>query len=171
MTMTYTFKLIKSEHGIGSFLDPPNSPQAQYEVVGWYSAHRTREPDCAMSLESALEDPDVSEGMKRRIRKLYEDANMQPTEDWLKQVYSYFKNCYSPDGEDRNVSNCIIISPNVERDGQMGFGYKVGTFGRDGWINERPSADTSLAVMLIRKFFPDHKPRTDLLDRRDSDAN
>jgi hypothetical protein len=170
--MTYDFRLIKSEHGMGSFLDPPNSPQMQYEVIGWYSAHRTREPDCMMSLESALKDDDIPEGMKRRIRKLYEDADMQPTEEWLEQVYGYFKNCYSPDGEDRNVSNCLIVSPNIqtvwvgggENWKQIGFGYTLGTFGKDGWMMEKPDPNTSLAVLHIRKFFPDHAIREDLLD-------
>lgn len=155
--MTYDFRLVRNGRGMGSFLDPPNSPQAEYEVLGWYSAHRTREPDCSMSLEAALADPDVPEGMKRRIRELFTNADMQPTEEWLSQVYGYFKNCYSPDGEDRNVSNCLIVTP--DPDG----GYKLGTFGRDGHVDEPPPIETSLAVMHVRKWFPDHEPRPDLL--------
>ena len=169
--MTVEFRIIKGSQG--SFLDPPDSPTTKYSVVGWYSGHRTREPDASMSLDYALSDPDVPEVIKARIRKLYEDADMQPTEEWLAQVYSYFKNCYSPDGEDRNVSRCLIISPNLNlvtvsrgvNYTQLGFGYAVGTFGKDGWITERPDPSTSLAVMHIRKFFPDHEVRMDLLDK------
>lgn len=156
-------RLVNSGHGMGSFLDPPNSPQAQYEVHMWYGAHRTREADCIMSLEGALKDPDVPESIKRRIRKLFEDADMRPTEEWLSQVYGYFKNCYSPDGVDRNVSRCLIVTLAKQQPQREGERYRVGSFGEHAYGDDPPPIETSLAVIYVRHWFPDHEPRADLL--------
>ena len=148
---------------MGSFLDPPNSPQRQYRVIGWDRPHRTREPDFSMSLEGALDSDWISEGIKRRIQALYDCADMQPTEEWLSSVYGYFKNCYSPDGKDRNVSNCLIVRLAKQQPQREGERYRIGTFREQPYGDELPDPNKALAVMHIRKFFPDHEIREDLL--------
>jgi hypothetical protein len=113
---------------MGCFLDPPGSPQYDYEVregrsTGFYS------------LEAALEYG--LPGVQDRIRALYRAAPIRCTEDWLADVYRYFRHCYSPDGVSCNVSDCIIDRENAR------------------------SPETHLAVLFVRKWFPCHAPRLD----------
>lgn len=123
---------------MGSFLDPPGSPQREWEVIeGGFG-----NPQAMMSLRGALEAEWVPESVKERVRRLFERADIRCTEEWLREVYAYFRRCYSPDGVDRNVSICAIdYSPNG------------------------PARDPNhhLAVMLVRTWFPDHEPRMDLI--------
>ncbi|HTE63091.1 MAG TPA: hypothetical protein VK631_22235 [Solirubrobacteraceae bacterium] len=123
---------------MGCFLDPPGSPQYEYEVI----EGPTRNPRSITSLNGALKDELTPEHVKAQIRGLFERADIRCTEEWLREVYAYFRRCYSPDGVDRNVSICVIdYSPNG------------------------PTRDPNhhLAVMLVRTWFPDHEPRMDLI--------
>jgi hypothetical protein len=122
---------------MSSFLDPPGSPQREYHVVERYANGKEAS---SLSLLHAIDQDYVPAEIKAEIALLYAAAEMEPTEEWLSQVYGYFKNCYSPDGKDRSVANARIIDS-----------------------DSRLPIETSLAVMHVRSFFPDHEPREDLL--------
>lgn len=129
--------------GIGGHLAPPGDPSLRYTV----REGSRNNPLSLMSLESAVTEDYVPEDIRQRAAGILAKAQRTPSETWIAQVYGYFKNSYSPDGVDRNVSNALIF----------------GKF----WGNAdepRPPAERSLAVMFIRQYFPDHEPRLDLLD-------
>jgi hypothetical protein len=101
-----------------------------------------------MGLAGAIEAPDAPEHIKNRARDLLAAHPGEPSEEWVQSVYAYFRNCYSPDGVDRNVSRCLILK------------------------GERPPVDLSkayaparhLAYLFVRQFVPDHRPRVDLIE-------
>jgi hypothetical protein len=101
-----------------------------------------------MALDSALAADYVPESIKYRARALLVALPGEITEEWVREVYAYFRNCYSPDGVDRNVSNCLISR------------------------GKRPSVDLSkayaparhLAYLFVHQFSPDHRPRVDLIE-------
>jgi len=145
--------------GMGGFMDPPGALTHTLYVREWRGS-RSECYETAMAIDSALSESYVPAVIKRAIRR--ELAKAEPPvadEAWIERTYAYYKNCYSPDGIDRNVSHCLIVAPTPD-----GFGYVVGTFGRDGWMENRPSPETHLAVLAIRKHFPDHEPRVDLIE-------
>lgn len=136
--------VIVAGSGMGGFLDPPGSLSHNYHVEE-YRGSRSSDAEGAMSLNSALRDSWVPAGIKHEIRRLQATEHKQITEDWLESVYRHFQRCYSPDGETRNVSECLIVEPDSE---------------------DLPPINWHLAVMFVRSHFPDHEPREDLLDLR-----
>lgn len=115
---------------MGSFLTPFGHASQRYSVKNY---------DGQMSLDHALEDKDVPENLKEKIKKLLEDNPVEFTEDWEHSCYNYFRNCYSPDGINRNVSNCIIDKTN----------------------NKPPKHH--LAYLHIKSYFPDYEPNLFLI--------
>lgn len=134
-----TYYKIKSGSS-GGFLDPPGSPQHSYEVAEMAGNHRQIG---WLSVEAAATEEWVPEATRAACQRLLDTAKVVPSEAWLAQVYSYFANCYSPDGINRNAGDCII-DPEGEID-----------------------PERSLAVLHIRQWFPDHEIRADLLNQRD----
>lgn len=124
--------------GMGGFMDPPGAPSHSHSVEDGPAYN----PSCCMSLESALAESYVPEHIKARVRGIIAQAEITYPESWVRSVYAYFACCYSPDGVDRNVSNCIVDrSP---------------TF---------PVRDPArhLGVLFIRRWLPEHEPRMDLI--------
>lgn len=117
---------------MGSFLDPPGSPQRHWMVIDGL----TRNPRAMMSLTGALAEEWVPESVKVRVRQLLADAAIECSEGWLREVYSYYRGYYSPDGKDRNVANAVT--------GERGPSHH-------------------LAVLAVREWFPEHEPRMDLI--------
>lgn len=111
--------------GMGGFLNPPGDPEHFYHVHGYH---------VDMSLSAALTDSDVPEGIKAAIRDLYAQNTSENTAEWRSQVHSYFRHCYSPDGQDWNVSNVVIDK------------------------TDSLPVDRNCAVHWIRKFYPDYDP-------------
>jgi hypothetical protein len=149
--------VLEDGRGQGGFLDPPGYPTHRFAFLE-YRGSRSTDYESAISVDTAGEYSWVPAAVKGRARRLLAEHPPQCTEEWLRSVYGYFRGCYSPDGEDRNVSRCLIVKPNPDGDG-----YVLGPFGRDGHLDELPPADRHLAVMQVRRFFPDHEPREDLI--------
>jgi hypothetical protein len=92
-----------------------------------------------MALESAATESWVPEPIRARAAKLLAEPLPAPSELWVRSVYGYFRNMWSPDGVERNASKLVVGRPD---------GVPV---------------EWHAAVMHIRQFFPDHEPRTDLI--------
>lgn len=126
----------------GSFLCPPGHPNHTHHLEG-FDSPRHRNVSFSGGLDYALTDEyDGSQAVKDRVRKMMDGAQLVASDMWIKEVYGYFRNCYSPDGVTRDVSKALIHRPATA-----------------------PAIDPArhLAVMLIRKYFPDHEPRHDLI--------
>ena len=124
--------------GMGGFLNPPGDAEYNWSVRSVRSGR-----DNYSSLRYALTEPYYVSIKADIERKLVENPP-QFTTDWEQQVYAYFRNCYSPDGTERNVSVCVITSP---------------------WYNcPRFNPRFHLAYLHIKKFFPDYEPNLDLID-------
>lgn len=85
------------------------------------------------------EEPQFKEQLKPYLKFDKLPENHPEVQKWIKQHYSYFKNSYSKNGINRNVNDAIIN----EKD-------------------ELPN-NHHLAFLAVRKFYPNHKPRKDLI--------
>jgi hypothetical protein len=139
------WRIRQDRHGTGGFLSPPGHPTLTYTVEEYAPNQYGDNVRSSMSVDSAAEEEWVPADIRARARRILDSYTppRPPSEDWLAYVYSYFRNSYSPDGTDRNVSNAVIV-----REGE-----------------ETPDPSRSLAVLLIREYYPDHAPRLDLLDQ------
>ena len=124
--------------GQAGFLNPPTHPEHNFHVV---SVRR----DCfSIGLFSAAKADWIVDNVRERAKEMLDeweankpalkDDNVQ---DWIHQVLGYFNNCYSPDGINRNVSDCNIIK---------GSPFKIGV-------------KKHLGVLLVKKYYPEYKPK------------
>jgi hypothetical protein len=150
--------LIEDERGQGGFLAPPGHASHSLRVEE-YRGSRSSESESSLSVDSALTEEWVPSALKVAICKAMAQYEAQCTEDWVQSIYSYFGNCYSPDGVNRNVSDCLIVKAN-----EGGFGYVTGPFGADGWLESLPPAEHHLGYLYVKQYFPEHTPRTDLIE-------
>lgn len=123
--------------GMGSFLNPPGHAEHDYSVVEKrvYGPKRDNEIGC-YSLNYVLECNYIPENVKQEARQLLAENPGQFTTKWEHTIYNYFRNCYSPDGIDRNVSNLADKGP----------------------------PNHHLAVLHIQHFFPSHQPNLQLIE-------
>lgn len=140
--MTYVdttdYRIVKDGHGAGGFMSPPGHPSHTYSV-NIYTSPRARKVIGSMSITSAATDEHVPAGVRARVRKILADAELSMSNLWVRHVYGYWRNMYVPESGSTNASDLISDSTHslpAERHG---------------------------AVAHIRKYFPDHKPRTDLI--------
>jgi hypothetical protein len=119
----------------GCFLDPPKWPTYSYHVEGRRAC--VREADEFLSLTYALELPYAGSDIKMSVLALLDKAQRElpPLSDpsiveWAAGVENYFRHCYSKDGIDRSVSNCVI--------------------------RKRGLRSHSLAVLHIREWYPNY---------------
>lgn len=68
---------------------------------------------------------------------------------WINALYVYFHNCYSPDGQDRNVNRCIVA--------------------KTGALEAQP--EHHLAVLAVQKHYPSYNPELDLIEQAQKDGN
>lgn len=131
-----TFMIVTGK-GMGGFLNPPGHAE-HTQSVHEYERGRDRG---SMSLSYAAGDETtwVPADFKARCKQALADNPGQFTDEWERVVYSYFRNCYSPDGVTRNTSNATIGK------------------------NVSLPAEWHLAYMHVRHYFPDAKPRLDLI--------
>lgn len=172
MTVDNTIRLKPGSSG--SFLCPPGHPMHFHKI--W--AGTDKNPTLIAGLDYALRNEygDVPERIVAQVQKLYDEATLVRSEQWERQVYAYFGNCYSPDGVDRNVSRCLIVgmAEKLPRD------HPDFTSGKRKW-SEYESLNTGdivqpddprcvpehhLAYLLVREYFPDAEPRLDLIEHR-----
>jgi len=112
MTRKPLYIIKYDNHGSGGFLCPPGHPAHAYSVEGYWGGvvKPVSGPDLIAGLDYLLssEDRDVPAHLKARARQIMDSAVLVPSEAWIQNVYGYFKNSYSPDGADRNVSHAIM---------------------------------------------------------------
>ena len=119
----------------GSFLNPQGDAEHKFHVeeergghvVGIYSLR---------GIEGCSWIP-----LGVRLAALRKIAACTPvcTEEWVQSVYNYFRHCYSPDGEDRNVGHCVVSKTPLD-----------------------PARH--LAYLHILAWFPESTPRLDLIE-------
>lgn len=135
--------------GSGSFLCPPGHPNHDYSVYVYYArtpggtvnvAKRSGGPDCIQSVDGTAADVRAPADVRAQAQRMLDTAKLRCSEAWVRNAYGYFRNSYSPDGRNRSVSDAII--------------YKVG---------RRPPAEHHLGYLMVREYFPDHRPRLDLI--------
>lgn len=125
--------------GMGGFLCPPGHPNLHYTVKEYYGGRMKKEPDGLRSVESVADDDSVPGPIRVHARRILKDAVLVESENWMREVYGYFRHMYSPDGVDRNVSN-LTNDPTDELPPGRHAGY-----------------------LTVREYFPDHEPRVDLV--------
>jgi len=144
------FRIMKDD-GMGSFLCPPGHPSYEYSVHVYYPrGNRTvrvtsrREADDFLSIEAALGGQDnIPENLREQLQRLIDSAPVVCSELWVRHVYGYFRNCYAPAPEYRNVSEALVYSP------ESG--------------DQRPPSDHHLGYLRVKHYFPAHTPREDLI--------
>jgi hypothetical protein len=121
----------------GSFLTPPGHPMHFHHVEDGPA----KNPNLIAGLDYALGDPygDVPVDLQARVRALYDATTLVDSELWQRMVYGYFRNCYSPDGTNRDVGDAII----------------------DPTRSLPP--ERHLAFLAVKTYFPDAEPRLDLI--------
>lgn len=131
--MTYSrAKVVNNGMGAAGFLCPPGHPSLTYMV----EVPRRNDAD-SYSLTSVLEDPaEFPSAVVKEVRGLLTSAQLVCSEKWVRHVYGYFRNCYSPNGTVRDVTRMVSTG----------------------------APEHHLAVLTIREYFPDHQPRLDLID-------
>lgn len=124
----------------GSFLCPPGHPSHSFGIEDGPQ----RDPNLIASLDYAV-DADNADWVPAKIRdeaqRLLDTATLVESDEWLIKVYRHFRHCYSPDGVNRNASDALIVKSD----------------------DAAPPVDHHLGVMFVRKYFPQHQPRLDLL--------
>jgi hypothetical protein len=168
------YKIVNDGQGSGGFLCPPGHPNHLYTVEGYYGGRvkPVNGPDLIAGLGYLIADEyhDVPPELRARARKIMRDAELTCSEAWVRYVYGYFRNSYSPDGVNRNVSDAISSSrlhcacgrefwreAELERhlDGTGPSHYKVTV--------PLPPAGHHLGYLCVREYFPEHEPRLDLI--------
>lgn len=95
----------------GSFLCPPGHPRHSWSLYGYESTRHRNEMSIG-ALDNALADDfDGSDAIKARVQRMMDEAELVPSEMWVRSVYAYFRNSYAPEDLDRNLSRSITHNP------------------------------------------------------------
>lgn len=101
----YHYKIVKGSSS--SFLCPPGHPRHSWTLEG-YETTRHRNPMSIGAVDDALADDfDGFDVIKDRVRKIFNEAELIPSEMWIRSVYGYFRNSYAPENLNRDVSKSI----------------------------------------------------------------
>jgi len=135
-------KIVNS--GMGGFLNPPTHPEHRLSVQS------KKKNSFSMSLSAAIDCRYLDDATKQEAKDILDNWKKLPlnditVQDWIHHVLGYFKNCFSPDGVDRNANNCLIW---IEKDAKN-YGSK--------WCNFERNYNNHLGVMLIRKYYPEYE--------------
>lgn len=124
-------KQLSSSWGAGCFMDPPgyptyflrsvytrsgNNPEAgPTEVFDYFGAlYVTRRAEDWKHIPVGTDVWDyIQEQHADLMRNLWNPLPIdhQRVQFWIRRTMSYFRNCYSKDGDDRNVSNMVRFGP------------------------------------------------------------
>jgi len=173
--------------GSGGFLCPPGHPNHFYAVEGYWGGRvkPVTGPDLIAGLDYLItnEDSDVPADVQARAQRIMDSAELTCSEAWVRNVYGYFRNSYSPDGEDRNVSHAVSTGKLHCRCGEefwngkglaahlsrhqtafTAFGVSVPVAPGHGQVYPPlPPAEHHLGYLCVREYFPEHTPRLDLI--------
>lgn len=133
-----TYRIAK-DSGTGGFMCPPGHWNHTYSL-NEYSSPQGRVVQGISVIECALaEDAEVAPAIVATVQRIMANATLVESEAWVRNVYGYFKSMYAPESGDRNVSKAISDRTNAL------------------------PPERHLATLYIREYFPDHKPRVDLI--------
>jgi hypothetical protein len=173
---TPIYRIINDGQGCGGFMCPPGHPNHSYVVHGYYGG-RPRPvsgPNLIASLDYLIKNEygDVPPDVQARAREIMDRAELTCSESWLRNVYGYFRNSYSPDGVNRNVGDSISSSRLHCECGEA-FWSEPGLNRHLVNSTERedhgrlptplPPPEHHLGYLCVREYFPDHEPRLDLI--------
>jgi hypothetical protein len=172
--------LIKHDgQGSGGFLCPPGHPNLSYSVEGYYGGRvkPVSGPDLIAGLDYLIRDEygDVPATVKAHAGQIMRDAELACSEKWLREVYGYFRNSYSPDGVNRNVSDAISSSKVHCRCGAEFWNRRgleshlsrlttAETYDHFEIATPKPPPEHHLGFLCVREYFPDHEIRLDLIE-------
>lgn len=123
--------------GAGGFLNPPNDAEHSFSIQEFRGGDKMR----ICSLRYASEDNYLPRQVKAAaVRCIKAHKGNVNDENWIASVYNYFRNCYSPDGINRSLSDCIVATE----------------------LSKYPP-EWHLAYLFIKQFDPEHTPRLDLI--------
>jgi hypothetical protein len=148
-----------------SFMCPPGHPNHFYEVRGARRGQIMKNPHTITSVDSAATTDAgyMPTEIVRQARELLAKAELVNSEDWQRHVYGYFRGTYSPDGVDRNVSHSLIIGHKWYVD----KGSQYDSLNRSDEVlaadDPRVIPEHHMGYLLIKEYFPDAKPRLDLI--------
>ena len=150
----------------GGFLCPPGHPNHSYELRGARRGQLMRNPHTIASVEhAASEEGEVylPTEIVRQARRLLSTAKMECSELWQRNVYGYFRNSYSPDGQQGNAENLLIVGMKWYVD----KGSKYNSLNKSDEVlkadDPRVIPEHHAAYLLIKSYFPDAQPRLDLI--------
>src|SRR5687768_7164894 len=139
MGRTEKWHITADGQGMGGFLCPPGHPNHVYVVWEGYFRSMAR-ARTLMALDSCVKEEWVSASIRQRAQNLINQAQLTSSELWLRHTYGYMGGMYWPQGvEPRSAMDMVAIPA------------------RDG------DPERHGAVVHIRKYFPDHEPRIDLI--------
>lgn len=121
----------------GNFLCPPGHPNHRWEVRGASSrAKLGTDPYFIGSVENTAANESMPAGIRKDAQKKLDEAQLVCSELWLRYVYGYYANCYSPNGTVR-------------------WGQDI--------IEKSGPPENHRAHLLVKQYFPDAEPRLDLI--------
>ena len=123
--------------GQGGFLNPPGDSEHSFSIQEFRGSHNVGSCSLRYAIECDWYPLQVKHAARQCINK--HKGNTQD-ETWIASVYNYFRKCYSPDGINRNVSDCIITTE----------------------FSKYPP-EWHLAYLFIKQFDSEHAPRLDLI--------
>jgi hypothetical protein len=174
-------RIVRDGQGQGGFLAPPGHPDHFFVVRSYYvrpgktsvnisARERGNGADGYSSVSSVAANQygEYPDGIVAGARHVLERAELTCSGGWMRMVYGYFRNSYSPDGTDRNVGNAVIFNPlGCRVCGKPVLtavhGYTDPAFDHEYSPRSRPAAEHHLGYLCVRKYFPDHEPRLDLI--------
>jgi hypothetical protein len=132
------YKIVKGT-GAGGFMSPPGDPAHLYSIESYSSNRSNARLTGSYSIESDAEW--IPQHIRDRARKILESATRTPSELWIRNVYGYFRNMWTADGRAWSTTDAI----------------------KSGRPEGAP-IEWHAAVVHVRRHFPDHEPRAELID-------
>jgi hypothetical protein len=133
---------IERDGGSGGFMNPPGDPAHTYSVVEYSSSRHNARMLASMNLESAATEDYVPEHIRKRAAEILATATRIPSELWVQSVYGYFRGMYAPNGETWTNAGDLLSAREAD---------------------QPYPAEWHAGYVWVKKFFPDHEPRTDLI--------
>lgn len=139
------------DSGMGGFLNPPDHPEHSYSIEGCRGGHVVE----MMSLSSCLDDyyrGGVRGAVKAKLKQWEQNRPAVPPHEWVVKVYKYFRHCYSKDGINRGVDDCVTY----------------GKFWDNAEQEQNENPYHHLGFMFVKSFYPVHEPDVELIKNPES---
>jgi hypothetical protein len=162
-----SYRIVHDGHGMGNFLCPPGHPNHTYIVRSGCGTNAS-----CYAVDYAITAPGIPDGIREQARQLIADAPITTPEEWVHEVYAYFRYNYSPDGTDRNISHAVSTSKryclcgaefwtSASLDAHLPKPFPAKP---DHYeiVKPLPPVKHHLGYLTVRDYIPDHQPRTDL---------